>query len=88
MEGDRAGGSVEAGAGDAGSAAATGGGEGVCQGCMLSPWLFNFYAEYIMRNAGLEEACACTSKSIFTLEEKSAQVIADYTPHSSDVSAF
>jgi len=32
MEGDRAGGSVEAGAGDAGSAAATGGGEGVCDG--------------------------------------------------------
>ena len=31
-------------------------GEGVCQGCILSPCLFNFYAEYIMRNAGLEEA--------------------------------
>ena len=31
-------------------------GKGVCQGCMLSPCLFNFYAEYIMRNAGLEEA--------------------------------
>ena len=31
-------------------------GKGVCQGCILSPWLFNFYAEYIMRNAGLEEA--------------------------------
>ena len=30
-------------------------GEGVCQGCTLSPCLFNFYAEYIMRNAGLEE---------------------------------
>ena len=27
-------------------------GKGVCQGCMLSPCLFNFYAEYIMRNAG------------------------------------
>ena len=28
----------------------------VCQGCILSPCLFNLYAEYIMRNAGLEEA--------------------------------
>ena len=33
-------------------------GKGVPQGCMLSPCLFNFYAEYIMRNAGLEEAQA------------------------------
>ena len=31
-------------------------GKGVCQGCILSPCLFNFYAEYSMRNAGLEEA--------------------------------
>ena len=31
-------------------------GKGVCQGCILSPCLFNFYAEYIMRNFGLEEA--------------------------------
>ena len=31
-------------------------GKGVCQGCILSPCLFNFYAEYIMRSAGLEEA--------------------------------
>ena len=28
-------------------------GKGICQGCILSPCLFNFYAEYIMRNAGL-----------------------------------
>ena len=33
-------------------------GNGVCQGCVLSPCLFNLYAEYIMRNAGLEEAQA------------------------------
>ena len=33
-------------------------GEGVLQGCILSPCLFNFYAAYIMRNAGLEEAQA------------------------------
>ena len=31
-------------------------GKGVCQGCILSPCLFNLYAEYIMRNAELEEA--------------------------------
>ena len=31
-------------------------GKEVRQGCILSPCLFNFYAEYIMRNAGLEEA--------------------------------
>jgi len=31
-------------------------GKGVHQGYILSPWLFNLYAEYIMRNAGLEEA--------------------------------
>ena len=32
--------------------------KGVYQGCILSPCLFNFYAEYIMRNAGLDEAQA------------------------------
>ena len=31
-------------------------GKRVCQGCILSPCLFNLYSEYIMRNAGLEEA--------------------------------
>ena len=33
-------------------------GKGVCQGCILSPCLCNLYAEYIMRNAGLDEAQA------------------------------
>ena len=33
-------------------------GKGVCQGCILSPCSFNLYAEYIMRNAGLEEVQA------------------------------
>ena len=31
-------------------------GKGVCQGCRLSPCLFNFFAEYIIRNTGLDEA--------------------------------
>ena len=30
-------------------------GQGVHQGCILSPYLFNFYADYIMKNAGLDE---------------------------------
>ena len=33
-------------------------GKGVCQGCILSPCLFNVYAKYVMRNAGLDEAQA------------------------------
>ena len=33
-------------------------GKGVCQGCILSPCLFNLYAEYVMKNAGLQEAQA------------------------------
>ena len=38
-------------------------GKGVCQGCILSPCLFNLHAYYIMRNAGLDEAQAdCQEK--------------------------
>ena len=33
-------------------------GKGVCQGCILSLWLFNLYAEYIMQNAWLDESKA------------------------------
>ena len=39
----------------------------VHQGCTLSPCLFNFYAEYIMRNAGLEEAQARIKRNIGNL---------------------
>ena len=39
-------------------------GKGVCQGCILSPCLFNLYAEYIMRNARLDEAQAGIKISI------------------------
>ena len=42
-------------------------GKGVRQGCILSPCLFNFYAEYIMRNVGLEEAQLLKSLMIIKL---------------------
>ena len=42
-------------------------GKGVCQGCILSPCLFNLYAEYIMKNAGLEEAQAGIKIAVRTI---------------------
>ena len=45
-------------------------GKGACQGCIWSPCLFNFYAEYIMRNARLDEAQAgikITGRNIINL---------------------
>ena len=44
-------------------------GKGVCQGSILSPCLFNLYAEYIMRNAGLEEAQAGIRKGRGTRDQ-------------------
>ena len=52
-------------------------GKGVCQGCILSPCLFNLYAEYIMRNAGLEE----TQAGIKMLGEISITSDMQMTPH-------
>ena len=52
-------------------------GKGVLQGCILSPGLFNLYAEYIMGNAGLEEAQA----GIKLLEEISITSDTQMTPH-------
>ena len=56
-------------------------GKGVCQGCILSPCLFNLYAEYIMRNAVLDEAQAgikIAGRNINNLR------YADYTTHADD----
>ena len=51
-------------------------GKGVRQGCILSPCLFNFYAEYIMRNAGLDETQAGIQKAGRNI---SNILFADYT---------
>ena len=57
-------------------------GKGVCQGCILSLCLFNLYAEYIMRNTGLEEAQAgikIARINIYTLRYAAEKAMA---PHS------
>ena len=45
-----------------------------CQGCILSPCLFNFYAEYIMRNAGLEDHPSRSSESTLEGWDKSFSI--------------
>ena len=56
-------------------------GKGVRQGCIVSPCLFNFYAEYIMRNAGLEE----TQAGIKILGDISITSDMQMTPHADDM---
>ena len=52
-------------------------GKGVCQGCILSPCLLNLYAEYIMRNSGLEETQAGIKIARRNINNLSMQM----TPH-------
>ena len=49
-------------------------GKGVCQGCILSPCLFNLYAEYIMRNTGLEETQAGLKSLLMKVKEENEKV--------------
>ena len=57
---------------------------GVHQGCILPPYLFNFYAEYIMRNAGLEEAQARIKIMAFgpitswRIDRETVETVADF----------
>ena len=50
-------------------------GKGVHQGCILSPCLFNFYAEYIMRNGGLEETQAVIKIARRNINNSDMQII-------------
>ena len=49
-------------------------GKGVCQGCILSPCLFNFYAEYIVQNAGLDESQAGTKMARRNINDSDMQM--------------
>ena len=58
-------------------------GKGARQGCILSPCLFNFYAEYIMRNVGLEEAQAgikITGRNIENLRYADDTTLINFLP--------
>ena len=50
-------------------------GKGVCHGCILSPCLFHLYAEYIMRNAGLDEAKAQRKGKLFQMNQLQQQTM-------------
>ena len=50
-------------------------GKGVCQGYILSPCLFHLYAEYIMRNTGLEEAKAQRKGKLFQMNQLQQQTM-------------
>ena len=66
-------------------------GKGVCQGCILSPRLFNLYVEYIMRNAGLEEAQArikIAGRNINNpRDEETVETVADFIFWGSKITA-
>ena len=56
-------------------------GKGVHQGCILSPSLFNFYAEYIMQNAGLDESQAGIFNPEYSLEGLMLKLTLQYFGH-------
>ena len=56
-------------------------GKGVHQGCILAPCLFNFYAEYIMQNAGLDESQAEIFNPEYSLEGLMLKLTLQYFGH-------
>ena len=63
-------------------------GKGVHQGCILSPCLFNFYAEYIMRNTGLEEAQALIKIAIRNINNLRYTDDSTLMPESEELKSF